>query len=502
MAAISAGYPMKTETIRLWPGTDIPSNLVRHVRDDGLARPAVLVIPGGGYHMVCENTEGGPIADRFDALGYQTFVLDYRVAPNNPWPATLADAVRAMRIVRGHGAEWGAQPDAIAVCGFSAGGHLAAALGTIADAAPAFAGDRFDAVSPVPDALILCYPVILANEFGHEGSIRNFFGGSEATPERKALFSLDRHVSDTTPPAFLWTTPEDTVVPMENSLAFVDAMRRHGRPSELHVFARGPHGMQLGYGRDDIAHWPSLADAFLRDTCGFLHPEGAPRGTVVLTFDDACRSHLETVAPLLLRYGFGATFFITRFDDDWRAKHEATLLDPSGVRALADMGFEIGNHTWNHASGMDAMDDAAAAGEIERLDRWLAEAGVPAPAVYAYPGGPYSAKGEALLRGRGYIAARICENRPWNPAADDPFRIPAIPVREGADWDFYHAFAGPRPGDVPAGSVPVFVFHGVPDRVHPWVNTEPATFAKFLAFIHGHGYRCIGLGQAVRELRA
>ena len=492
---------MKTESIRLWPGTSLSSSLVRHIRDDGLVRPAVLVIPGGGYEVVCESTEGGPIAERFDALGYQTFVLDYRVAPNNSWPATIDDAVRAMRLVRGHGAEWGASPSEIAVCGFSAGGHLAASLGTIADVSTAVAGDRFDTVSPVPDALLLNYPVILSNELAHQSSVRNLFCVKEPTAAQRELFSLDRHVSGTTPPALLWTTVEDRVVPMENSLAFLQAMRRHGRPCELHVFPRGPHGMQLGYGRDDIAHWPSLADAFLRDTCGFRPPDRDPRGTVVLTFDDACRSHLDTVAPLLLRHGFGATFFITRFDDAWRAAHGPELLDQAGVRALADMGFEIGNHTWNHAGSMDAMDDAAAAGEIGRLDHWLAEAGVAAPTVYAYPGGPYSAKGEALLRTRGYLGARICENRPWNPASDDPFRIPGIPLKEGADWDFYHAFAGPRPGDVPAGSVPVFVFHGVPDRVHPWVNTEPATFAKFLDFLHGHGYRCIGLGQALRERR-
>ena len=220
---------------------------------------------------------------------------------------------------------------------------------------------------------------------------------------------------------------------------------------------------------------------------------------IVLTFDDACRSHLDTVAPLLRRHGFGATFFITRFNDEWRAKNGETLLGPSDVRALADMGFEIGNHTWSHASGMDAMDAASAAEEIDRVDRWFADAGVPAPDLYAYPGGPYSAQGETLIRARGYKCARSCVVRAWNPATDDPFRIPAIPVTEKGDWDLFRAYAEARPDLVPAGTLPVFVFHGVPDRVHPWVNTEVGTFEAFIDFVAGLGVRCTGLGAALRE---
>ena len=194
---------------------------------------------------------------------------------------------------------------------------------------------------------------------------------------------------------------------------------------------------------------------------------------VVLTFDDACRSHLDTVAPLLRRHGFGATFFITRFNDEWRAKNGETLLGPSDVRALADMGFEIGNHTWSHASGMDAMDAASAAEEIDRLDRWFADAGVPAPDLYAYPGGPYSAQGETLIRARGYKCARSCVVRAWNPATDDPFRIPAIPVTEKGDWDLFRAYAEARPDQV-------------------------GTFEDFIDFVAGLGVRCTGLGATLR----
>ena len=514
---------MNTETTRLWSDPSIDSMLVRHVRPAGAPRPAVLVIPGGGYCCVCESTEGTPIANRFDELGYQTFVLKYRVAPSGRFPDALEDGMRAMRLIRGNAAKWGVIPDQIAACGFSAGGHLAASLGTITFAAKAENGDAFDSVDPVPNALLLCYPVLLSDQYGHVGSRRKYFGipdDQAPTPEQDALFQLPEHVTGATPPAFLWTTPEDTVVPMENSLAFMDAMRRHGRPCDLHVFARGPHGMQLGYGRNDIAKWPELADAFMHDTCGFRDPDRPCPGTVVLTFDDCPRSHLDYVAPLLRKYGFGATFFVTRFDDAWRSEHDesACLLSQQDVRALHDMGFEIGNHTWNHACCMDDMDDAAAAAEFDRLEAWLAEAGVPRPKTFAYPGGPHRVKAERIARERGYIGARAVEDtgmRPWNPAADSPFHIPSVAIKENVDWAFYHAIdnmAGakwraamldtdPAPEPLPKDTVAVFVFHGVPDRVHPWCNTEPATFEKFMAFLHGRNFRCVSLAEAIEERR-
>lgn len=504
---------MKTETLPLWSASrGIASTLTRHVRDDGIARPAVLVIPGGGYWCVCESTEGGPIANRFDELGYQTFVLSYRTAgdfqDNNadraahyPPLAALEDAVRAMRLIRGNAAAWGVEPSAIAACGFSAGGHLSAALGTIADAVPALNGDQFDAFCPVPDALLLCYPVILSNEYGHVGSRKNFFGGRDTSTAEDLLFSLDRHVTEKTPPAFLWTTLEDTTVPMENSLAFLSAMRGRKRPCDLHAFAHGPHGMQLGYGRHDIANWPQLASDFLRDTCGFRLPDAPCPGTVCLTFDDCPKNHLAFVAPLLKKYGFNATFFITRFDDGWRSAHGDTLLTQDDVKRLSDLGFEIGNHTWNHACAMHEMSDEDAAAEIDRLDDWLAAVGVPRPRSFAYPGGPFRENVVPLLKARGYTCARSVDQwgAPWLPGTVDPFNLPCRALTEGSDWQFYQYFQGPNPGDIPAGSVQIFCIHGVPDRVHPWVNTEPETFEKFLRFLHGRGYRCISLGDAVAE---
>lgn len=495
---------MKTQVVPLWSESrGIDATLTRHVREDGVRRPAILVIPGGGYGCVCEGTEGSPIANRFDALGFQTFVLKYRVVGDfaegseergekYPPMAALMDVVRAMRLIRGNAEEWGVDANAVATCGFSAGGHLSAAVGVIADAVEAKNGDEWDVLDPVPNAMLLCYPVILSSFMGHRGSCNNFFG-HEANAAEDALFSLERHVTERTPPAFLWTTLEDTVVPMENSLAFLSAMRGYGRPCELHVFPYGPHGMQLGYGRADIANWPTLAKDFLRDTCGFRMPEAGSPGTVVLTFDDCPKSHLQTVAPMLKKFGFGATFFVTRFEDGWRTKHGDTLLTLEEVKQLHEMGFEIGNHTWNHAGGMDRMSAEEIGEEVDRLDAWLASAGIPRPTSFAYPGGPYRENVVPVLKARGYRCARAVAPGNVVLGETDVFNVPSTAMVEGNPGALYHGLQGPNPGDVPEGSIPVYVYHGVPDRVHPWCNVEAQTFEAQMRFLAGRGYRVVAL---------
>ena len=99
------------------------------------------------------------------------------------------------------------------------------------------------------------------------------------------------------------------------------------------------------------------------------------RKTVILTFDDAVTSQYTSVAPLLKRLGFGATFFICRFNDEWRKQHSDHLLAAEQIRALDQMGFEIGNHTWNHPD-LRKCDAAVIARELDDLNAFLAEAGV------------------------------------------------------------------------------------------------------------------------------
>ncbi len=214
--------------------------------------------------------------------------------------------------------------------------------------------------------------------------------------------------------------------------------------------------------------------------------------TVVLTFDDACRSHIEIVAPILKQYGFGATFFICRFDDEWRAKHEKHLLTAPEIRRLADSGFEIGNHTWNHPS-LQQRSASECNTEIVRLNQFLQDAGVPPPVSFAYPGGPYAANAAPLLAAS-FRGARTTEQRPWHPKADDPMRIPAIPIQGEDKQRFYQAVEQTR-----HDNTVVLVFHGVPDPVHEWVNTPPHLFAEYMQYLHQNGFRAASMREILFE---
>lgn len=201
----------------------------------------------------------------YNAAGYHAFVVQYRVHPHlHPLP--LRDAARALRIVRSHAAEWGVKKDKIAVCGFSAGGHLAGSLSIFFDET---VGDHDDLshISARPDASILCYSVISCAEFAHQGSFNQLLGEGALENERCAL-SLELQVHEHVPPAFLWSTVEDTVVPVENTLAYAQALRRHNILHEMHVYPRGGHGMGLATSDPHVATWAALSCAWL-ETIGF-----------------------------------------------------------------------------------------------------------------------------------------------------------------------------------------------------------------------------------------
>lgn len=206
-------------------------------------RPAVLVLPGGGYARTSDR-EADPVALSFLAQGFHAFVLRYSVAEQATFPNPQRDVSRAMKMIRDHAESWGIFPEQIAVCGFSAGGHVAASLGTlwndpeIMEAAGVKEGENR------PDALILCYPVISAINHARAPWFALHLAG-RARKETLARLSCELQVGAHTPPTFLFHTYDDGTVPVENSLLFAQALARADIPFEMHLFQHGGHGLSL-----------------------------------------------------------------------------------------------------------------------------------------------------------------------------------------------------------------------------------------------------------------
>lgn len=239
-------------------------------------RPAVLVLPGGGYFMTSDR-EAEPVALAYLAEGFNSFVLRYAVGADAPFERSLADAQACLGWLGENADQLGIDPEKIAVVGFSAGGHLAACLGTVAD-------DK-------PGALVLGYPVTLA-EFG--------------PPIGKTIADVAAAVNAETPPTFLFSTSGDTLVPIRNSLAFLAALAEHDVPFESHIYLLGPHGISLAkpLTANGVAAFVDAAAAqWLTDSVRFLQ-------AVFGHFDTTGDS--ETYQTLVDRRRFGLTAPIGR----------------------------------------------------------------------------------------------------------------------------------------------------------------------------------------------
>ncbi|HOJ09295.1 MAG TPA: alpha/beta hydrolase [Clostridiales bacterium] len=241
---------MISKIIKLWDKdayrssevTTFRPTLTTYILNGSRKRGAVLVVPGGGYSFTSPR-EAEPIALQFNAAGYHAFVLDYSVAPAKH-PQPLLDASRAMCIIRKNAEEWNVDSEKIAVCGFSAGGHLAASLGVYWDKEYLSNIPGVEIELNRPNALILAYPVITSGQYAHRGSFINLLG-ENATSELLYEMSLEHHVSEKTPPAFIWHTFADQGVPVENSLLFTQSLRNKSIPFELHIYPEGGHGLSL-----------------------------------------------------------------------------------------------------------------------------------------------------------------------------------------------------------------------------------------------------------------
>ncbi|MBQ4544935.1 MAG: alpha/beta hydrolase [Oscillospiraceae bacterium] len=240
-------------------GIDTDATLTVYCRSESsqispFQRAGILICPGGGYHFTSAR-EAEPVALKFVGKGFNAFVLDYstRDSSTETYPTQLLEASASVAYIRQNCEKYNVRKDAIAVCGFSAGGHLAASLGTLWNESIVTDTLGISYGENRPDAMILCYPVISGGSFAHRDSFDNLLGKN---PDEALLskVSLENSVGKHTPPAFIWHTFTDETVPIENTFLFASAMRRANIPFELHIFPDGPHGLSLATRETDSAN--------------------------------------------------------------------------------------------------------------------------------------------------------------------------------------------------------------------------------------------------------
>ena len=211
---------------------------------NALRRPVVVVVPGGGYNHVSAR-EADPVALQFAAAGYHTAILTYGVGEGARHYQPLRQLNAAIGLLRSRAEAWNLLPEKIAVCGFSAGGHLALS-GAVLDLPDGTPMHR-------PNAVLLAYPVITAGEYAHRGSFVQLAGSED--PAAQQPFTLEDKITPATPPVFVWHTMEDV-------------------PCEAHLFEKGRHGTSISTAEVDAAsahrhHWVELALEWLGETFDF-----------------------------------------------------------------------------------------------------------------------------------------------------------------------------------------------------------------------------------------
>ncbi len=296
-SAGAAQGPSGAEELPIWPGTAPGSEgataqqqVVERSKDPavkdravfGVTRPtlevwkpqnpngvAVVVMPGGAYQRVVVDKEGMEMGERLTQDGITVFVLTYRLPGGGHAQASdvaLQDAQRAVRLVRKNAATWGLKTDHIGVMGFSAGGHVAASLGTKFDSKVYHPVDDADGLSARPDFLALIYPVISMETGVTHAESRKELIGAEPTEAAINEYSLDGHVRQDTPPTFLLHADDDPSVVTENSIRFYRALKANKVPAELHIFRKGEHGFGLRFTKGlPVAIWPDLYTSWVRN---------------------------------------------------------------------------------------------------------------------------------------------------------------------------------------------------------------------------------------------
>jgi len=240
-------YIYEIETPELWyyPSTNKDIN-----------KPAVLVIPGGGYTFLSITNEGISIAKWLNSIGIDAFMLKHRL-PNNysgscKQIVATQDALRAMELIRNNSSKWEIDSNNVGVIGFSAGGHLASAIST-----------KGKLNINKPNFAILVYPVITMNLNSKTWTFNSLFG-ENPDPDIIKKYSNDLFVDKETPPTILIHSNNDEGTPPENSISYYSALRENNIPSALHIWEDGGHGYGLGKSRGSIESWPQIVKEWMK----------------------------------------------------------------------------------------------------------------------------------------------------------------------------------------------------------------------------------------------
>jgi len=223
-----------------------------------------------------------------------------------------------------------------------------------------------------------------------------------------------------------------------------------------------------------------------------------PDRLVVLTFDDACKSHATFVGPLLKKYGFGATFYITRFGNP--ALSQDNYMSWQEIKALEDMGFEIGNHTWSHSQmGGDAIPKVMP-GDVTKIEELFLANKIARPVTFCWPIYSTSRGVSSLLSETGYLFGRSggSNDRPYMPTVENPFKTPSFTILLKTPVETF-INAAKR---AVRGRIPIYTFHGVPDIEHPSVGVEPARFEEMMKYLKDNNYTVIAMRDIAKYVDA
>ena len=236
---------------------------------------AVVVFPGGGYQVLAIDLEGTEVCDWLTPRGITCVLLKYRVTDVGPYPKSgpypespmaLEDAQRTVGLVRFHAAEWHIDPHKIGVLGFSAGGHLVAAMSTHFEKRLYPAVDAADKESCRPDFAVAIYPGHLslsAAEWDAKQGVKKFAVPHPANADEELGLNPEIPVTSQTPPTFLLQAEDDHVDDVNDSLAYYIALKKAGVPVEMHLYAHGGHAFGLRRTELPITGWPQLVETWL-----------------------------------------------------------------------------------------------------------------------------------------------------------------------------------------------------------------------------------------------